>query len=83
MLPLISQYIFGQKSFTQMLGIFVSVNTAGYAVGAPVMNLVYDICGTYTPVLLVLVGVKLVVAIEFQRILLIVDKEKELVESKF
>ena len=76
MLPLISEYVFGQKSFTQMLGIFVSVNTAGYAVGTPVVNLVYDVCGTYTPVLLVLVVVMIVVAIEFQRILSTVDKEK-------
>ena len=76
MLPLIAEYIFGQKSFTQMLGIFVSVNTAGYAVGTPLVNMVYDVCGTYTPVLLVLVVLMAVVAIEVQRILFVVDKEK-------
>ena len=30
-----------------MVGIFVAINVSGYAVGAPVVNLGYDIFGTY------------------------------------
>lgn len=47
MLPIYAGDLFGQKSFDKVLGIFVSVNTAGYAVGAPVINLCYDMFGSY------------------------------------
>lgn len=47
MLPIYAGDLFGQKSFDKVLGIFVSANTAGYAVGAPVINLCYDMFGSY------------------------------------
>lgn len=47
MLPLYVSYFFGQKSFGKVLGIFVAVNTAGYAVGAPLSNLAFDLTGSY------------------------------------
>ncbi len=47
MLPLYAKDLFGKKTFSKVLGIFVSVNTAGYAVGAPVANLCYDLLGDY------------------------------------
>lgn len=47
MLPLYAGDLFGQKSYAKMVGIFVAINTAGYAVGAPVVNLGYDLFGTY------------------------------------
>ena len=56
MLPLYASDLFGQKSYVTVLGIFVSVNVFGYAVGAPLMNLCYDIFGSYVPAL-ILVGV--------------------------
>lgn len=78
MLPLITEYMFGQRSYTQMLGIFVSVNTAGYAVGAPVVNLIYDVCGTYKPIIIVSAVIVGIVAIELQRIFAIIHKERML-----
>ncbi|MBQ7341423.1 MAG: MFS transporter [Oscillospiraceae bacterium] len=53
MLPLIAGDLFGEKEFGKMLGIFVSVNTAGYAVGPLVSNICFDAIGTYTPVFFV------------------------------
>jgi len=53
MLPLIAGDLFGEKEFGKMLGIFVSVNTAGYAIGPLVSNLCFDAIGTYTPVFFV------------------------------
>ena len=47
MLPIYANDILGAKSFDKALGIFVSVNTAGYALGAPVFNLCYDLTGRY------------------------------------
>ena len=47
MLPIYASEFSKEKTFNKILGIFVSVNTAGYAVGAPVANLCYDITGSY------------------------------------
>ena len=55
MLPIYAADLFGQRSYAEVLGLFVSVNTAGYAVGSPLMNLCYDMLGSYVPGL-VLVG---------------------------
>jgi MFS family permease len=82
MLPLITGDIFGQASYAKMLGLFVSVNTAGYAVGAPLTNVVFDIFGSYAPVLYVLSGVLVIAMIAFLVILKVVDKEKKAIEAK-
>ncbi len=47
MLPIYARELFGERSFSKVLGIFVSVNTAGYALGAPLMNLCFDKLGSY------------------------------------
>ena len=52
MLPLIAADLFGEREFAKLLGIFVSVNTAGYAVGPLLTNLCVDMVGTYRPVFL-------------------------------
>lgn len=49
MLPLIAQDLFQGPQYNKMLGIIVSVNTAGYAVGTPIANLTFDCLGTYQP----------------------------------
>lgn len=49
MLPIYAGDLFGQKSFNKILGLFVSVNTAGYAVGAPMINFIFDKFGSYNP----------------------------------
>ena len=49
MLPIFAGDLFGERSYDHTLGLFVSVNTAGYAVGAPVANWVFDHFGTYSP----------------------------------
>ncbi len=49
MLPLYAGDLFGEKDYSKMVGIFIAVNYAGYAVGSPVINAVYDICRSYVP----------------------------------
>lgn len=49
MLPLIASDLYGQKDYSKLVGIFVSVNTMGYFFGSPAINLVYDKLGTYVP----------------------------------
>ena len=53
----------------KMLGIIVSVNTAGYAVGTPIANLTFDCLGTYQPMLLASACVMAGVTICIQQLL--------------
>jgi len=50
MIPLITAELFGRKSYAQMLGIVSALNTAGFSVGPPVINFIFDTLGTYVPV---------------------------------
>lgn len=62
-ISLITAELFGQRGFNKMLGIFSAINTAGFAIGAPIANLLYDLLGTYQPFLFALVGIMLVVTV--------------------
>ncbi len=59
MVPLYASDLFGQKDFAKVLGIFVSANVTGYALGAPILNLCYDLFGTYAPALYVFAALML------------------------
>lgn len=69
MLPILVGDLFGTKSFNKILGVFITVNTAGFALGSPVINFVYDKLGSYRPaflgcgILMVLVVIVLQIAI--------------------
>ena len=67
MLPIYAGDLFGQKSFNKILGIFVSVNTAGYAVGAPMINFIFDLCKSYNPgfIICAVLMVGIIVAMQF------------------
>ncbi|MBQ6798271.1 MAG: MFS transporter [Oscillospiraceae bacterium] len=66
MLPLIAMDLFGHRAYSKIMGIFVSVNTFGYATGTPLMNLMFDLTGTYRPTMLVLVVILIGVGITMQ-----------------
>ncbi len=69
MLPLFAGDLFGKKSYNKILGLFVSVNTAGYALGSPLMNWVYDTRGSYKPALLLCAVIMVLVTVIFQFVL--------------
>ena len=77
MLSLITTDLFGNKSFDKILGIITALNTAGYAVGAPLMNWCYDAFGTYVPFIWVCVGIMLVVTIMYQIVITAAQKERK------
>lgn len=52
-LPIYAADLFGSKDYAKMIGIFVSVNTAGYAAGSPILNVCYDVFGSYAPALII------------------------------
>ena len=66
MLPIYAGDLFGQRSFDKVLGIFVSINTAGYAAGAPVINWFFDRFGNYNAGLAVCAGLMLFVTVAIQ-----------------
>lgn len=61
MLPIFASEFFGNRAFDQLIGIFVSVSTVGFAIGAPLGNLFYDLLGDYRLAFLLL-GVLMLVA---------------------
>ena len=79
MLPIFSNDLFGGKSFNKVLGIFTSVNTAGYAVGAPIANLCYDITGNYNIALYASCIIIIAVTIGMQFVISASNKQKEIV----
>lgn len=63
MLPIFARELFGKSTFNKALGIFASVNTAGYAVGGPIANFVFDTTGSYSAWLLIASVIILIVGI--------------------
>ena len=78
MLPIYAKDLFGQKSFSKVLGIFVSLNQVGYAFGAPMMNLFYDISGSYDTGLIVSAVVMLITIVLLQIVISTANKLKKL-----
>ena len=66
MLPIYASDLFGERSYEKVLGIFVSVNVSGYALGSPALNLCYDMFGTYKPMLIACAVIMAVVTIVLQ-----------------
>lgn len=77
MLPIYAAELFGKHSYSTILGIFVSVNTAGFCVGGWVMNFCYDKMGTYYHALIGVGSVMLVLLLLLQIILSAAKKEKQ------
>lgn len=82
LLPIYAADLFGEKSFNKVLGIFVSVNTAGYALGAPTMNAFYDTFKTYTPGFYMGAAIMLAVVISMQFIISKAHKIRKEIEEK-
>ena len=82
LLPIYAADLFGEKSFNKVLGIFVSVNTAGYALGAPTMNAFYDVLKTYTPGFFMGATIMLAVVISMQFIITKAHKIRREVEER-
>jgi len=53
-MPLLTADLFGIRDEARILGVLISVSTVGYAVGTPLVNLFYDLQGTYKTVLIIM-----------------------------
>lgn len=81
MLPLIATELFGHKSYAFLMGLMLSFNTLGYAVGAPIMNWFFDKTGTYTGVMVVMAFMMIGVAILMQLVITAAHKVRSEVEA--
>ena len=77
--PLIVNDLFGAASYDKILGIFIALNYAGYALGSPVMNACYDLFGSYKPALLVFCLLMIPIIVLFQIAITGARKEKQAV----
>lgn len=75
-IPLIVNDMFGVASYDKILGIFCAMNYTGYALGAPIVNLCYDVFGSYKPILLTFSLLMIPICIVFQFGMDAAQKEK-------
>ena len=82
MLPIFAGDLFGDKSFNKILGIIASVNTAGYAVGAPVANICYDLLGSYNAALYIGGGIMVFVMLGMHFVISAANKQRKIITEK-
>lgn len=76
-IPLIVNDLFGNASFDKIMGLFLAMNYTGYALGAPIINLCYDILGSYKPAFLIYSAMMVVTFLVFRLVIRSAYKEKE------
>ena len=77
MLPIYANDLFGEKAYNKTLGLVVSVNTAGYALGAPLASLCRDISGSYNFSLWFGAGLMVVIIVLVQFVINASNKERK------
>lgn len=82
MLSLIALGLFGNRSFAKMMGIYSAFNTAGYALGTPLGNWCYDLCGSYDPAIRVSAVIMAVVTVVFQFVITAAQKQRRITEGE-
>lgn len=75
-LPIYASDLFGEKSYAKILGVVVAANVAGYAVGAPLVNLCFDISGSYNVAFYICAGIMAFVVVGLQILISVAKKEK-------
>lgn len=83
MIPIYAKDLFGEKSFNKILGIFVSINQVGYAISSPLINLCFDLTGSYKIALGICAGCMLLVIIGLQVVITSANKVKKQVVSEY
>lgn len=79
MKPIFTDALFDKKDYDRVLGMLVSVNVVGFALGSPLINVAYDVTGSYRGVLLICGAVMVGVTICFQYIMRVAKKEEKTV----
>ncbi len=81
MLPIYAGDLFGDMSFDRVLGVFVSVNSVGYALGSVIINGCFDIFGSYKGVFTAAACVMLALTIVLQYVMFASKRVRQQVEA--
>ena len=76
-IPLLTADMFGTKSYTKTLGIFMAMNTLGLCLGSPLADLFFDIFGTYIPCFWFFGALMVVIVAAFQFVIHKAYKDRE------
>ncbi len=82
LIPLYASDLLGEKSFDKALGVYAAVNTAGFALGAPIINGFYDASQTYKYGFILFALIMLIVLVGFQFVINAAHKERKKTESQ-
>ncbi len=82
LIPLYASDLLGEKSFTRAMGVFAAVNTAGFALGAPIINGFYDAFGSYKYGYIMFAIFMFIVLVGFQFVISAAHKERKKLENK-
>ena len=80
-IPLLSGDLFGSKSYTKVLGIFMAMNSLGLCLGSPLADLYFDTFGTYKPCFWFFAAVMVLVLIGFRLVIRAAYKDKETISA--
>ena len=80
MLPIYANDLFGEKSFNKVLGLFVSFNQVGYALGGPLINLCSDLMGSYKLAFIICAILMLAVIVILQFVITSAHKTRVAIE---
>ncbi len=81
MLPLFASEFFGNRDFDKVVGVFVSANYAGYALGSPLGNACHDLFGDYKIAFLIFGILMIITTVAMQYSLLAARHDRKLIES--
>ena len=76
MIPLLTNDLFGYRSYDKVLGIFVAMNSLGLCLGSPMGDLIRNAAGSYRPCFWLFSIVLVIVIVSFQFVLRAAGKEK-------
>ena len=79
MLPLYADDLFGDKSYSKIMGIVIAANTFGYAVGSPLINFCYDIFGSYAPAYFIAAILMIIVLVLTQIVITSAHKTRNMI----
>ena len=83
MLPIYAADLFGERSYNKTLGIVVSVNTAGYALGAPMMGVCFDLTGSYRSGFIIAICLMLATIALIQIVITAANREKRRIIAEY
>ena len=81
MVPLFASELFGNRCFGKTVGLFAAASTAGFAVGAPLGNILHDFFGSYNPAFILFGAIAVIVAIMMQFVLSASMRDRRKIEE--